>query len=108
MPSSNVTECMTATTANSQTLSFSVGNGVMVNGANVTAADVNTSNGIIHVIDKVLMPTTTPRDIPRTAQCTEVHDSLVSAVIQADLLETLQGDGPFTVFAPTDEAFEEA
>ena len=108
VPSSNVTECMTATTANSQTLSFSVGNGVMVNGANVTAADVNTSNGIIHVIDKVLMPTTTPRDIPRTAQCTEVHDSLVSAVIQADLLETLQGDGPFTVFAPTDEAFEEA
>ena len=35
----------------------------MVNGANVTATDVPTSNGIIHVIDKVLQPTATPNDI---------------------------------------------
>ena len=40
-----------------------------------------------------------------TAQCTGIHDSLVAAVIQAELLETLQGEGPFTVFAPTDQAF---
>ena len=80
----------------------------MVNGATVTATDVPTSNGIIHVIDKVLMPTATPNDIPRTAQCTGIHDSLVAAVVQAELLETLQGDGPFTVFAPTDQAFADA
>ncbi|RJV02820.1 MAG: fasciclin domain-containing protein, partial [Candidatus Poseidoniales archaeon] len=80
----------------------------MVNGANVTTADVATSNGIIHVIDKVLTPTDTPNDLPRTAQCTGVHNSLVSAVIQAELLETLQGDGPFTLFAPTDQAFADA
>ena len=80
----------------------------MVNDASVTLADVATSNGVIHVIDKVLTPSDAPNDIPRTAQCTGVHDSLVAAVVQADLLETLQGSGPFTVFAPTDQAFIDA
>ncbi len=108
VPAANVTDCMSATTVNGHPLSFTVGDSVMVNGATVTAKDVPTSNGIIHVIDKVLTPTATPNDIPRTAQCTTVHDSLVAAVVQAELLETLQGDGPFTVFAPTDQAFADA
>ena len=108
VPASAVTDCMSATAVNGQPLSFTVGDGVMVNGANVTLADVNTSNGVIHVIDKVLTPSATPDDIPRTAQCTGIHDSLVSAVIQAELLATLQGDGPFTLFAPTDQAFADA
>ena len=108
VPAANVTECMSADAVNGQPLAFTVNNGVMVNDANVTLPDVMTSNGIIHVIDKVLMPTDTPNDIPRTAQCTDIHDSLVAAVIQAELLETLQGDGPFTVFAPTDQAFADA
>ena len=47
-------------------------------------------------------------DIPTNAQATGYHATLVDAVIQAGLLETLQGDGPFTVFAPTDAAFEAA
>ncbi|RJU97771.1 MAG: hypothetical protein DWC00_00580, partial [Candidatus Poseidoniales archaeon] len=109
VPAANVTECLSATAANGNPLSFTVGvNGVMVNDANVTATDVSTSNGIIHVIDKVLSPTDTPNDIPRTAQCTGIHDTLVSAVVQAELLETLQGSGPFTLFAPTDQAFTDA
>ena len=108
VPASAVTECLAATAVNGQSLSFSVGAGVMVNDANVTLADVNTSNGVIHVIDKVLTPTDTPNDIPRTAQCTGIHNSLVAGVIQAELLETLQGTGPFTVFAPTDQAFTDA
>ena len=108
VPSSAVTDCMLADAANTQPLSFTVGNGVMVNDANVIQADVMASNGIIHVIDKVLTPSDTPRDIPRTAQCTGAHDSLVAAVIQAELLTTLQGAGPFTVFAPTDQAFTDA
>jgi uncharacterized surface protein with fasciclin (FAS1) repeats len=108
VPAANVTDCMSATAVNGNPLSFTVGSSVMVNGATVTATDVATSNGIIHVIDKVLSPTETPNDIPRTAQCTGIHDSLVAAVIQADLLETLQGPGPFTVFAPTDQAFTDA
>ena len=108
VPSSAVTECMTATAVNNQALAFTVGNGVMVNDANVVSADVNTSNGIIHVIDKVLTPTNAPNDLPRTAQCTGIHTSLVAAVIQAELLTTLQGEGPFTLFAPTDQAFADA
>ena len=108
VPAADVTDCMSADAANGQPLSFTVGTSVMVNGATVVATDVVTSNGLIHVIDKVLTPTDTPRDIPRTAQCTGVHDSLVAGVIQAELLETLQGTGPFTLFAPTDQAFTDA
>ena len=108
VPSSAVTGCMSANAVNGQPLSFTVGTSVMVNGATVTLADVNTSNGVIHVIDKVLTPTDTPNDLPRTAQCTGVHNSLVAAVIQAELLATLQGEGPFTLFAPTDQAFADA
>ena len=99
---------MSAPTVNGNPLSFSVGDVVMVNGATVTTADVNASNGVVHVIDKVLMPTDKPNNIPRTAQCTGVHNSLVASVVQAGLLETLQGPGPFTVFAPTDQAFADA
>ena len=68
---------------NNDPLSFSVGDKVMVNDAIVTIPDVAASNGIIHVIDKVLTPTKTPTDIPRTAQCTGVHNTLVDAVLQA-------------------------
>ena len=109
VPASGVTDCLSADAVNGQPLSFTVGDsGVMVNDANVITTDVITSNGLIHVIDKVLTPTDTPRDIPRTAQCTGSHNSLVAAVVQAELLTTLQGAGPFTVFAPTDQAFTDA
>ena len=108
IPSTNVTECMTAAAANGQPVAFSLDNGVMINDANITVTDVIASNGYIHVIDKGLTPTDNPNDIPRTAQCTGIHDSLVAGVVQAELLETLQGPGPFTIFAPTDQAFADA
>ena len=108
VPSSAVTDCLETDALNSDPLSFSVGDKVMVNDAIVTLADVPASNGVIHVIDKVLTPTKTPTDIPRTAQCTGVHNTLVDAVLQAELLTTLQGPGPFTLFAPTDQAFIDA
>ena len=108
VPAANISNCDTLATANGFTLSFNVGETVSVNGATVTGADAVASNGIIHVIDKVLDPVTTPNDIPATAGCTGAHGSLVAAVIQAELLETLQGDGPFTIFAPTDQAFADA
>ncbi|MED5567383.1 MAG: fasciclin domain-containing protein, partial [Candidatus Thermoplasmatota archaeon] len=44
-------------------------------------------------------------DIPANAAATGVHEALVAALGHAGLVETLQGDGPFTVFAPTDDAF---
>ena len=106
--SSALTDGMIATAVNGDDLTFTVGEGVMVNDANVILADVEASNGIVHVIDKVLMPPADLVDIPTVAQGTGIHDSLVAAVIQANLLSTLQGEGPFTVFAPTDDAFTAA
>ena len=107
--SSDVNDGMSAEALNGDELSFTVSDGsVMINDATVTSADVMASNGIIHVIDKVLMPPADLGDIPTVAQGTGIHTSLVSAVVQAELLTTLQGDGPFTVFAPTDDAFAAA
>jgi transforming growth factor-beta-induced protein len=78
-----------------------VDGGVMVNNATVTTADVMASNGVIHVIDKVLLPPT----VVDLATYSESYTSLVSAVVKADLAGALSGDGPFTVFAPTNDAF---
>ena len=106
----DVTDGLTVAMVNGDDLTFSVVDGTvsMGDGSTVTTADVVASNGVIHVIDKVLMPPADIFDIPTTAQGTGIHDSLVAAVIQAELLATLQGDGPFTVFAPTDQAFADA
>jgi uncharacterized surface protein with fasciclin (FAS1) repeats len=105
----NVTDGMTATMFNGDDATFTVTDGnVMINDANVTTADVFASNGIIHVIDKVLMPPVDLVDIPSVAQSTGEHTALVAALTQAGLVSTLQGDGPFTVFAPTDTAFQNA
>ncbi|MFL2962412.1 MAG: fasciclin domain-containing protein [Candidatus Poseidoniaceae archaeon] len=106
----DVTDGLTVTMVNGDEASFSVADGtVMVGDATVTLADVLASNGVIHVIDKVLMPPTDVEpDIPTVASGTGVHTSLVAAVVQAGLLETLQSEGPFTVFAPTDDAFSAA
>ena len=107
--SSDVSDGLSVEALNADDLSFTITDGiVMVNDATVTSADVMASNGIIHVIDKVLMPPADLGDIPTVAQGTGIHTSLVAAVVQAELLTTLQGDGPFTVFAPTDDAFAAA
>ena len=104
-----VTDGMVVTMVNGDDASFTVSDGtVMVGDATVTAADVIASNGVIHVIDKVLMPPVELVDIPSIAVGTGVHDSLVAALTKANLVTTLQGDGPFTVFAPTDQAFTDA
>jgi uncharacterized surface protein with fasciclin (FAS1) repeats len=74
--------------------------------SNITVTDVAASNGVIHVIDKVLLPS--DKDIVATAQSVPDFSILVEAVIAADLVTTLQGAGPFTVFAPTNAAFAAA
>ena len=86
-------------------LSFD-GTTVMVDGATVISPDIGASNGIIHVIDKVLLPEPVA-DILQTAEGAGVFNTLLAAVEAAGLTSTLQGDGPFTVFAPTDDAFAE-
>lgn len=77
---------------------------VMVGNATVITTDIMTSNGIIHVVDSVIMPPERP-NIVELAIGSGVTNTLVEAVKAAGLVETLSGDGPFTVFAPTDEAF---
>ena len=108
--STDLEDKSTTTAVNGDSLAFAVSaDGVMVNDANVVIADVLASNGVIHVIDKVLMPPIEIEpDIPTVAARTGVHTALVAALTQADLVTTLQGDGPFTVFAPTDDAFTAA
>jgi uncharacterized surface protein with fasciclin (FAS1) repeats len=110
--SSAVTDGLTVTMLNGDEATFSVtSEAVKVGDATVTTADVMASNGIIHVIDTVLTPPADePQldDIPTIATNTGSHDSLVAALAHAGLVEALQADGPFTVFAPTDEAFAAA
>jgi transforming growth factor-beta-induced protein len=76
--------------------------GVMINGAaSVVTADIVASNGIIHVIDSVLLPPS----IFELAVAYPDFNTLVAATAAASLVETLSSPGPFTVFAPTDDAF---
>jgi uncharacterized surface protein with fasciclin (FAS1) repeats len=58
---------------------------------------------VIHVIDSVILPA--DKDIIDTAVANDAFSTLVAAVKAAGLVETLQGEGPFTLFAPTNEAF---
>lgn len=83
-------------------LLVSIDGGVSLNGnVNVTAADISADNGIVHVIDKVLLP---PNVVDK-AIANSTFTSLVSAVVRADLAGALSAEGPFTVFAPTNDAF---
>ena len=68
----------------------------------MVTADIEASNGIIHVIDKVLLP---PGDLIAVATAAGKFTKLAQALTSAGLVSALQGDGPFTVFAPTDDAF---
>lgn len=81
-------------------------NGVFVNGIQVTQADVPASNGVVHVIGKVLMPPS--GNIVEMAQADTSLSYLVAAVVRANLQGALSGDGPLTVFAPTNNAFRTA
>ncbi len=96
------------------------GDTVLINGVAVAAPDIETSNGVIHVIDGVLIPASDEMaegegemmedhgdmaDIVDTAVAAGDFETLVAAVTAAGLVDTLKGEGPFTVFAPADSAF---
>jgi transforming growth factor-beta-induced protein len=81
-----------------------MGNAVMLNdNVMVTSANIQASNGIIHVIDTVLIPPLP--SILEIAASTPALSTLVSAVQSAGLVGALSGNGPYTVFAPTNDAF---
>lgn len=93
-----------AATVNGQKIAIRRNSGrLVINDSLVTVTDIECSNGVIHVIDKVLMPESS--NIPEVAAAAGQFSTLLAAVTEAELAETLSGKGPFTVFAPTDAAF---
>jgi transforming growth factor-beta-induced protein len=110
--STDLSDGMMATTVQGEQLNVDLSNGVKINMSTVTTADVEATNGVIHIIDKVLVPDTfvlTPitNDIVDIALGNDDFSMLVSLLQQANLVSTLQSEGPFTVFAPTNAAFED-
>ncbi len=87
-----------------------MGNVTLNENVKVIITDLAAANGVIHVIDTVLLPPSDEaamekQDIVDTAVADGRFTTLVAAVQAAGLVETLKGEGPFTVFAPTDDAF---
>lgn len=93
-----------AVTLNGQRVDVKVEkNTVSVDGAKVVKTDIQCSNGVIHVIDSVILPASD--DLVATASKAGSFETLLAAAKAAGLVEALTGKGPLTVFAPTDEAF---
>lgn len=93
-----------------QTLTATVGNGaVKINQATVIKADNLATNGVVHIVDAVLVPSDfalPPNDIVKTAQSVSTLSTLVQAVIAGNLTGALSmPNGPYTVFAPNNAAF---
>lgn len=85
-------------------ITFSEGR-VRVNESVLSAADISCGNGIIHVIDSVLIPPTPKNDIATVARKNGNFTTLLAAVEATGLSDVLSGDKVLTVFAPTDKAF---
>lgn len=98
----DVVKLTAAKTALGQSAQIDASNGVRVERAIVVKTDIVATNGVIHVIDAVIMPR---NDVIEAARSAGSFKTLLTAIETADLTDTLRGAGPFTVFAPTDEAF---
>lgn len=94
-----------AGSVNGQRIDLAVKDGkLMLDGkAMVTKADISCSNGVIHVIDTVILPV--QKDIVDVAVEAGSFNTLAAALKAGGLVDALKGKGPFTVFAPTDAAF---
>lgn len=120
--STDLSNGMMVTTVQGEDLTINIDGDVFIDDATeidakVVIADVEASNGVVHVIDKVLLPQAiidalNGEEMPEEngtlvdiVVATEPLSLLEAAVIKADLAATLSSDGPFTVFAPTDDAF---
>lgn len=93
----------TAPGSNAVKLFINKGTDVKIDGSKVIVTDVNASNGVIHAIDKVILPA----NVVTHAINNPNFSILVEAVVKAGLVEALSAEGPFTVFAPTNAAFTE-
>ena len=122
--STDLSDGQLITTVQGEDIEVNLDEGVFISDATDTDAEVilpnvNASNGIVHVINKVLLPQEVldalsgseeeeeeeSKTLVEIVVETEALSLLEAAVIKAELVETLNGDGPFTVFAPTDDAF---
>ncbi|WP_111708353.1 fasciclin domain-containing protein [Lutibacter citreus] len=109
--SSGLSDGQVITMLNDGNISVDLSNGVQLSTiaeqmVTVTNADILVSNGIIHIIDEVMLPLPKEKDIVETAIGSNDLSILVQALQKADLVSALQADGPFTVFAPTNAAFQ--
>ncbi len=114
--STDLSDGMEAPTLQGESLMVDLSMGVMIDNASVVTADIEAENGVIHVIDSVLVPDSfsleqpeeeeAEADIVDIALSDENFSMLVMLLQRAELVEALQGEGPFTVFAPTNAAFE--
>ncbi|MEC8252563.1 MAG: fasciclin domain-containing protein [Planctomycetota bacterium] len=104
VPAAKVVGMKSAKTVQGSDLPIVVKDGkVTVAGASVVATDVMASNGVIHVIDSVMLP---PQpNLVEVAAKAGSFNTLLAAAKAAGLADTLANGGPFTIFAPTDEAF---
>ncbi len=106
--STDLTEGLVAETVLGEEVEFTLVGGVFVNESEVTLPDVLATNGVIHVIDKVLVPEAFSIEFDTVVDIALSSDDfsiLVAALTKAGLVSALQADGPFTVFAPTNAAF---
>lgn len=99
----DVVDLSSATTVQGQPVVVSTAGGVFINDAQVIITDIEASNGVIHVIDTVILPPS--RNIAEALTADGRFNTLLTAVEAAGLVETLTEGGPFTLFAPTDRAF---
>lgn len=101
---SEVVKLQGAKTVNGQRIDIATGeHGVMVDQAKVTKTDIHCSNGVIHVVDSVILPEM--KTIPEVAANAKTFNTLLAAAKAAGLVDALSGPGPLTVLAPTDAAF---
>jgi uncharacterized surface protein with fasciclin (FAS1) repeats len=104
VPAAKVVKVTGAKTLNGQQVDVVVKKGtVSVDNAKVVTTDIACSNGIIHVIDSVILPASD--NIPAVAEKAGSFSTLLAAAKAAGLVEALSGKGPLTVFAPTDDSF---
>jgi transforming growth factor-beta-induced protein len=93
---------LSKSSGNSISMYINIEGGVSINkNTKVTSADIAAKNGVIHVVDKVILPPS----VVNIALDNSNFSILVQAVVKAGLVDALSGKGPFTVFAPTNEAF---
>ncbi len=120
---SSLSDGASFTTVQGENITISLADGVQVQdktelsststAANVTAQDQNASNGVIHFVDKVLIPQALidaasldiRPNLPELVGDTEALSTLNSALAQAGLVDVVSGAGPLNVLAPTNDAF---